>query len=162
MGNLEIERKFLVDIEKIPYDLATMEKKYIEQGYILHNPVVRVRAVSDSEYYMTLKSNTDNEMVRNEIEFKISKDAYKKIMSRNDVNKIKKNRYIAFENNNKFELDIFEEDLKGLACLEVEFSDVEEASKFNIPNWVKKEVTGDVRYTNSELSKNVNSLSDLI
>lgn len=162
MSNLEIERKFLVDIEKIPYNLATMEKKYIEQGYILHNPVVRVRAVSNSEYYMTLKSNTDDEMIRNEIEFKISKDAYKKIMSRNDVNKIKKNRYIAFENDNKFELDIFEEDLKGLACLEVEFNSIDEANNFNVPSWVKREVTGDIRYTNSELSKNVNGIGELL
>ena len=30
MNNLEIERKFLVDIDKIPYDLNTMEKKEIE------------------------------------------------------------------------------------------------------------------------------------
>ena len=38
MKNLEIERKFLVDVNKIPYDLLTLEKKEIEQGYILHNP----------------------------------------------------------------------------------------------------------------------------
>ena len=55
MSNLEIERKFLIDINKIPYDLNLMEKKEIEQGYILHHPVVRVRAVSNSEYYMTFK-----------------------------------------------------------------------------------------------------------
>lgn len=153
MDNLEIERKFLVDIDKIPYDLSLMEKKEIEQGYILHNPAVRIRSVSNSKYYMTFKSNTDDKLVRNEVEFEISEDAYFKLMNRDDVCKIKKNRYITFENNNRFELDIFEGKLKGLACLEVEFNSLEEAKSFNMPHWVRKEVTGDKRYTNSELSK---------
>ena len=68
MKNLEIERKFLVDVNKIPYDLLTLEKKEIEQGYILHNPAIRIRAISNSEYYMTFKSSTDNSLVRNEID----------------------------------------------------------------------------------------------
>lgn len=162
MTNLEIERKFLIDINSIPYDLSVMEKQEIEQGYILHNPVVRVRSVSNSEYYMTFKSNTNTDLVRNEIEFRISKDAYIKIMSRDDVKKIKKNRYITFENDNKFELDIFEGNLKGLACLEVEFNNEEDAGNFNVPSWVKKEVTGDVRYTNSELSKKINGIEEIV
>ena len=65
-------------------------------------------------------------------------------MSRNDVNKIRKNRYIIFENNNKLEIDIFEDDLMGLACLEVEFPDTESANSFSIPKWVKREVTNDI------------------
>ena len=34
--------------------------------------------------------------------------------------------------------------------------------KFNVPNWVKKEVTGDIRYTNSELAKNANGIEALL
>ena len=82
MKNLEIERKFLVDVNKIPYDLLTLEKKEIEQGYILHNPAIRIRAISNSEYYMTFKSSTDNSLVRNEIEFKISKETDSKVIGR--------------------------------------------------------------------------------
>lgn len=162
MNNFEIERKFLVDIDKIPYDLSLLEKKEIEQGYILHNPAVRIRSVSNSKYYMTFKSNTDNSLVRNEVELEISKEAYFKLMSREDVGKVSKNRYITFENNNKFELDIFKGKLKGLACLEVEFNSLEEAKNFDAPHWVKKEVTGDIRYTNSELSKLESGFDELI
>lgn len=162
MKNLEIERKFLIDLNDIPYNLEDMERKEIEQGYILHNPVIRVRAVSDLEYYMTFKSNIDDGLVRNEVEFKISKDAYNKLMSRNDINRIHKNRYITIENENKFEIDVFEGELKGLACLEVEFDNIEDANNFKVPSWVKKEVTGDVRYTNSELAKNINNIEELI
>ena len=161
MSNFEIERKFLVDLDSIPYDLTRLEKKEIEQGYILHNPVVRIRAVSDSEYYMTFKSNTDDNLVRNEVELKISREAYSKLISRDDVSKIRKSRYITFEDDRKFELDVFEGNLEGLACLEVEFNSTEEASNFSVPSWVKREVTGDIRYTNSELSKMENSYTNL-
>lgn len=162
MNNLEIERKFLVDVNKVPYDLASLEKKEIEQGYILYNPAVRIRSISNSEYYMTFKSNTDNRLVRNEIEFRISKEAYSKLINRDDINKIRKNRYITFENNRKFELDVFKGKLEGLACLEVEFDSVEAANSFNIPSWVEKEVTNDTRYTNSELSKMKNGFEELM
>lgn len=162
MKNLEIERKFLIDLTNIPYNLSDMERKEIVQGYILHNPVVRVRAVSDLEYYMTFKSNVDEGLVRNEVEFRISRDAYNKLMSRDDINTIHKNRYITTENENKFEIDVFEGKLKGLACLEVEFDNIEDANNFNVPSWVKKEVTGDMRYTNSELAKNINNIDELM
>lgn len=154
MNNLEIERKFLLDLDKTPYDFSKLTKKSIEQGYIIHTPEIRVRAISDNEYFMTIKSNTDDPTVRNEIEFKISKDAYTTLMSRDDINKIRKNRYVINEGNNKFEIDVFEGKLKGLACLEVEFNSKEEADSFVIPNWIVKEVTNDFRYRNSYLARN--------
>jgi len=38
--------------------------------------------------------------------------------------------------------------------LEVEFSTKEEADNFIVPSWIKKEVTGDVRYRNCYLAQN--------
>ena len=93
MNNLEIERKFLLNLEKIPYDFSTLRKKSIEQGYIICNPEIRVRNVSDEDYFMTIKGETGDAVVRNEVEFKISKEAYHTLMARNDIHKISKNRY---------------------------------------------------------------------
>ena len=62
----------------------------------------------------------------------------------------------------KFELDVFKGKLEGLVCLEIEFDSVEEANSFNVPGWVKKEVTNDIRYTNSELSKLKNGFEELL
>lgn len=154
MKNLEIERKFLLDLGKIPYDFSKLDKKFIEQGYIIYTPEIRVRAISDEEFFMTIKSNTDDSTVRKELEFKISKEAYSILMARDDVNKVSKNRYIVNEGNNKYEIDVFEGKLKGLACLEVEFSSKEDAEKFIVPSWAIKEVTDDFRYRNSFLAKN--------
>jgi len=154
MENLEIERKFLVDMNKVPYDFSALDNKKIEQGYILHDPEIRVREVSSEAYFMTIKSSTEDPIVRNEVEFKISKEAYIKLMERNDVYKINKTRYIVFENNSKYEIDVYGGRLTGLACLEVEFNSKEEADAFLPPYWVKKEVTEDIRYRNGFLAKN--------
>lgn len=154
LNNMEIERKFLIDMNKVPYDFNALNKKDICQGYILANPEIRVRDISNENYYMTIKSNTDDPLVRNEIEFEISKEAYEKLMERDDVYKLSKTRYSIFENDNKYEIDIFEGNLKGLACLEVEFNNKDEAEKFLVPDWVKKEVTNDIRYRSGFLAKN--------
>ena len=153
MNNMEIERKFLLDINNIPYDFSNLRKKTIEQGYIICKPEIRVRSVSGEKYFMTIKGNTNTKLVRNEVEFEISKEAYSTLMQRDDVYKINKNRYFVDEGSNQFEIDIFEGKLKGLACLEVEFDSVEAAEKFIVPDWIKKEVTNDVRYRNSNLAK---------
>jgi len=153
MNNTEIERKFLLNLEKAPYDFSRLNKKSIEQGYIICKPEIRVRNVSGEEYFMTIKSNTDDVLIRNEVEFKISKEAYNALMARSDVHKISKNRYFVNEGNNVFEIDVFEGKLKGLACLEVEFPNKEEADGFIAPSWIEKEVTGDFRYGNCYLAQ---------
>ncbi len=161
MKNSEIERKFLLDINNIPYDFSKLNKEFIEQGYIIYKPEIRVRSVSNKGFFMTIKGNTDDSTVRNEIEFKISKEAYMKLMERDDIHKVRKNRYTVNEGNNLFEIDIFEGALKGLAYLEVEFNNKEEAEKFVVPSWITKEVTDDLRYRNSSLARNSIPLENL-
>lgn len=154
MKNKEIERKFLIDINKVPYDFNILNKKAICQGYILANPEIRVRGISNENYYMTIKSDTEDPLIRNEIEFEISKEAYNKLMAREDVYKLNKTRYSVWENDNKYEIDIFEGNLKGLACLEVEFENKDKAKDFSVPEWAYKEVTNDIRYRSGFLAKN--------
>lgn len=154
MKNLEIERKFLLDINNIPYDFSKLKKKTIEQGYIICKPEIRVRSVAGEQCFMTIKGETEDPEVRKEIEFKISEEAYNLLMNRNDIHKINKNRYFVEEGSNTYEIDIFEGKLKGLACLEVEFANKMEADNFIVPSWIKKEITNDKRYKNCELAQN--------
>lgn len=148
----EIERKFLIKLEAIPYDISTLPKLEITQGYLTRDPAIRVRSMGDNRFYMTFKGKTEDSLVRREVELPISKDAYEILMNHQGTKRIKKNRYVVNENGNKFEIDIFEDHLKGLAFLEVEFNSEEEAKAFVVPTWVEKEVTDDVRYTNSQLA----------
>lgn len=147
----EIERKFLVKVEAIPYDISILPKVEITQGYLTKEPAIRVRSAGD-KFYMTFKGKTEDSLIRREVELPITKDAYEILMGHETTKKIRKNRYLVNENGKKYEIDIFEEQLKGLAFLEVEFENQEEAENFVVPAWVEKEVTDDVRYTNSQLA----------
>ncbi len=50
-------------------------------------------------------------------------------------------------------IDIFDEQLEGLAYLEIEFENQEEALNFETPDWVIKDVTDDVNYKNGYLAR---------
>jgi len=50
------------------------------------------------------------------------------------------------------EVDVFEGANKGLILAEIELQS--ETESFEKPNWLGKEVTGDVKYYNAYLSKN--------
>ena len=51
-----------------------------------------------------------------------------------------------------WEIDVFEGKNKGLILAEVELAS--EDQEVQIPDWVKKEVSGDMRYFNSSLASN--------
>jgi CYTH domain-containing protein len=63
---------------------------------------------------------------------------------------IEKDRYYIPEGKRTFEVDVFHGVHEGLVIAELELSSEDEA--FNRPDWLGKEVTGDVRYYNSYLS----------
>ena len=52
---MEIERKYLIEKEQLPADLASYPFHKIEQGYLCTSPVVRIRR-QDDNYFLTYKS----------------------------------------------------------------------------------------------------------
>ncbi|MBP3200364.1 MAG: CYTH domain-containing protein [Lachnospiraceae bacterium] len=168
MNNLEIERKFLVKKDSIPYNLKNLKSKKIIQGFIYFNPAIRVRRV-DNEYFLTIKSKPNNykeygDLVRNEYEISIGKNAFNDLLKL-CVGKIlyKRRYYIPYKYGKKtyiIELDIFEKDFKGLIYAEIEFENVKNAYKIKVPDWFFKEVTNIRKYKNTELSicKNIKNV----
>ena len=65
---------------------------------------------------------------------------------------IKKTRYEIKMGNHLYEVDEFYGENEGLVLAEIELTSENES--FEKPTWLGKEVTGDVRYYNSLLSKN--------
>lgn len=162
---MEIERKFLVDLNKNPFDLTTAKYHIIEQAYLCTSPVVRVRK-EDDDYYMTYKSKGNNAnsdkwmLAHEEYNLPLTKEAYEHLLKKADGNVITKKRYVLPINNQDqnepklfIELDIFEGKFDGLVLAEVEFPDVETAEKFVMPEWFTEDVTYDSRYHNSVMSK---------
>ena len=153
--NLEIERKWLVNIDKIPYDLEKLERISIEQTYISFSPEIRVRNINDGEQYiLTIKSNLSSDgLMRDEYEINIAKNEYLNLLIKREGLTIYKNRYKIVEGNKTFEIDVYQKELQGLVCLEIEFETEEEARAYVKPDWVENEVTNDMKYKNSCLAR---------
>lgn len=152
--NVEIEKKWLIDKNNIKYDLSAAKVYEIEQTYINFSPEIRVRRVNNSQYSFTLKKNmSEDGMVRDEVDFLISEKEYNELITKKTGNTIFKTRYKILKDEQIITIDIFKGDLEGLAYMEIEFANIEEANSFNTPDWVIKDVTDDIRYKNASLAQ---------
>lgn len=155
---MEIERKYAIN--HLPADLSQYHFKKIEQGYLCHNPTVRIRK-SNEDYILTYKSKLGIEeakkgspVMHHEVELPLTEEAYQTLKEKTDGNIIYKTRYlIPLEGGLTAELDVFEGVLSGLAFIEVEFSDVKASEDFIPPVWFGKELSEDKRFSNYHLSK---------
>ena len=147
---MEIERKYLIDKDKLIPDIDTYPHHIIEQGYMCTEPVVRIRK-SDDEYYMTYKSK--GLMAREEYNLPLTKEGYYHLLPKCDGNIISKTRYMIPLDQYTIELDIFSGKFEGLILAEVEFESIEEANNFNPPEWFGEDVTFSTKYHNSTMSK---------
>tara|TARA_R110002072_G_scaffold96968_3_gene213071 strand:- start:2186 stop:2659 length:474 start_codon:yes stop_codon:yes gene_type:complete len=149
--NLEIERKFL--ITNTNFKKESYQKKYIQQGFLNSdkNRVVRVRIIEEKAY-LTIKGVSDKSGTsRFEWEKEISLQEAKALMKLCEKGVIEKYRYFHKLENHVFEIDEFLGDNEGLIIAEVELKNKNEV--FIKPSYLGKEVTGDEKYYNSNLSK---------
>lgn len=153
--DVEIERKWLINKDEITYDLTKGETFVFEQTYISFSPEMRVRRINDGkDYTFTIKTNiTEDGMTRDETEFSITEEEYNNLVTKKEGNTIYKTRYQFLEEGEVVAIDIFSGDLEGLAYLEVEFANEEEAKNYNPPSWVIKDVTDDLNYKNGHLAR---------
>mgnify|MGYP000707307855 FL=1 len=149
--NLEIERKFL--ITNTNFKKESYQKKYIQQGFLNSdkNRVVRVRIIEEKAY-LTIKGVSDKSGTsRFEWEKEISVQEAKALMNLCEKGVIEKYRYFHKLDNHVFEIDEFLGNNEGLIIAEVELKNKNEV--FIKPSYLGKEVTGDEKYYNSNLSK---------
>jgi adenylate cyclase len=146
---IEIERKFLVDLEKWS-GLNKPEGTHYRQGYILSNAgqTIRVR-ISDKQGFLNLKSKI-SQVSRKEYEYEIPLEDGIEILDAFTKNGTEKTRYCIPFAGKVWEVDVFSGDNAGLIVAEIELNS--ETEDFKIPDWVTTEVTDDYRYTNSSLS----------
>lgn len=150
---VEIERKFLVkSLDFI--SLATNKSRTI-QGYIFstNNKSLRVR-IKEGKGYLTIKGESSKSgLSRDEFEYPIPiSDAQDMLNTLSEHHTIIKDRYEVPFGGHTFEVDIFKGNNSGLIVCELELND--ENEEFLKPEWLGEEITGDVKYYNSALSKN--------
>lgn len=149
---IEIERKFLVLSDD--YKKNAHKRTLIIQGFLnTHKErTVRVR-VKGKKGYLTVKGESSLDGTsRFEWEKDISKTDAEALLNLCEPGIIKKIRYEVKEGNHVYEVDEFHDENLGLVIAEIELNDKLES--FEKPKWLGEEVTGDMRYYNSQLSKN--------
>jgi CYTH domain-containing protein len=146
---MEIERKFLVDE---PPDLGGSDASRIEQGYLTlaeHGAEVRLRR-RDGELSLTVKGGTGRE--RAEVELPLTSEQFEELWPLTEGRRLAKVRHLVAHGELTVELDVYEGDLAGLRVAEIEFEDEPAADRFEPPDWLGDEVTGDERYLNEQLA----------
>ncbi len=148
---IEIERKFLVLSEA--FKTEAFKKTKIVQGFLnTHKErTVRVR-IKGEKAFITVKGISNLEgTTRLEWEKEIPVLEAEQLLNLCEPNLIEKTRFEVKSGNHIFEVDEFYGENEGLVIAEIELSSENET--FTKPEWLGKEVTGDVRYYNSLLSK---------
>ena len=146
---LEIERKFLILSDA--YKSEAYKQTRIVQGFLnTHKErTVRVR-IKGENALITVKGISNAEgTTRMEWEKEIPIEEAEGLLALCEPNLIEKIRYEIKAGNHIFEVDEFFGENEGLVVAEIELSS--ENEEFLIPDWLGREVTGDVRYYNSQL-----------
>lgn len=147
----EIERRFLVS--ELPAFITSQYRGIsMLQGYISESTSsrqVRIRSKGD-HYYLTVKD--PGLLEREEVEISLSAEQFHALWPLTQKRFIHKTRFEIPHGEYTIELDVFDDNLKGLIMAEVEFDSVENSKKLNVPSWFGKEVTHDLHYANSQLA----------
>lgn len=150
--SLEIERKFLVENED--FKKESYHKKSLKQGYLNadKNRTVRIR-IADDKGFITIKGKSNETgTTRFEWEKEIDVLEAEQLLLLCEPSVIDKIRFYIKSNKHVYEVDEFYGDNNGLIVAELELTS--ENEEFTKPAWLGKEVTGNVNYYNSSLSKN--------
>ncbi len=146
----EIERKFLVKGDYKPFVKKSMR---IVQGYLSSVPerTVRVRIKGEKGFITIKGKGSASGASRFEWEKEIPTSEVKELLNLCEPGIIDKTRNIVEVGKHAYEVDEFYGENDGLTMAEVELSSEDE--KFDKPDWLGEEVTGDSRYYNSMLMK---------
>lgn len=154
---LEIERKFLV---RGDFKQHATQHTRVCQGYISVDKgrTVRVRLYGDKGYLTIKGPSIHGGLSRYEFEKEISVHDALDLLQLSVTPIIDKLRWIVPVGRHRFEVDEFLGDNAGLVVAEIELRS--EGEKFERPEWLGQEVTGEKRYYNAALTSNPYKLWD--
>lgn len=151
MEHLEIERKFLVKSDG--YKQKAISQNRIVQGFLNTDPdrTVRVRIKGEKGFLTVKGASNASGTTRFEWETEISVSEATNLIDLCESGILEKIRFEVPFGDQVFEVDEFLGENKGLVLAEVELKHEEE--RFERPEWLGEEVTGRIKYYNSQLSK---------
>jgi CYTH domain-containing protein len=148
---IEIERKYLVKARD--YRSIAYAKSHILQGFLSTHPdrVVRIRIIDDKAFLTVKGRSNDAGTARFEWEKEIAVPEAKRLLELCEKEILEKIRYYVRLGEHTIEVDEFLGANKGLVIAEIEIE--KEDDQIKRPSWLGLEVTGDIKYYNSQLSK---------
>ncbi len=151
LNMIEIERKFLVNSDA--FKTEAFNSYTIKQGFLNSHKerTVRIRLIKNKGYITIKGKSSEDGLSRFEWEKEISKLEAESLLDLCEEGIIDKIRFEVKSGNHVFEVDAFFGNNEGLIVAEVELKS--EGEHFEKPNWLGEEVTGDVKYYNSQLSR---------
>lgn len=144
----EIERKFLVTSDDWRDDASS--GTLILQAYLAASDgnSARVRILGDGTATLAIKTGIG--MVRDEFEYPIPVADARRMMESRLGHVIDKTRHLVAHAGFVWEVDVYHDGLDGLVVAEVEMAS--EHDRPPLPEWVGREVTGEARYSNTQLA----------
>ena len=105
------------------------------------HPILRIRK-SGSKHEMTKKQPVSEGDASHQIETTIPLTAEEFAdLERLPGRRIYKARYAYTENGVEYEIDVFQQSLRGLVLVDVEFASAEEKAAFKAPDWILADIT---------------------
>jgi adenylate cyclase len=145
----EIEKKFR--LRAMP-GRSVGAGTHISQGYVFtEGGELRVRKKGDC-FFITVKG--EGALSREEWETPIPAWVFETIWPKTEGRRVEKIRYSVPYSGSTLEFDEYFGKLQGLITLEVEFPDIEAASRFSPPEWaaITADVTAEPAYKNKSLA----------
>jgi CYTH domain-containing protein len=148
---IEIERKFLVTSDVFKEEASI--KTRIVQGFLNTHPerTVRVRIKGDAGFLTIKGKSNETGTSRFEWEEQIDVKDAEVLLKLCEEGILEKTRFEINVGSHMYEVDEFHGNNKGLVIAELELNSENES--FVKPDWLGEEVTGDIKYYNSQLSK---------
>lgn len=161
---MEVERKFLINPDNVPRDLAVTAELFLTQAYVAiaedgsETRVRRTQTIIDDDGECELTVKSKGGLARGEWTIPISLSMFNELMPKTVGNVIDKMRLTTPHEGHTIELDVYKGELEGLIVAEVEFSStdevdaVERSRSFSKPEWFGEEVTENKLFKNQSLA----------
>lgn len=146
----EIEHKYLVKGE---YRKLSTQTLHMVQGYLQAESggaTVRVRIAGDKAFLTIKGPSTADGLARSEFEYPIPETDAVEMLKLCRAGRIEKLRHLVPWRGHTVEVDEFLGENAGLVVAEIEVGSEDE--KIELPPFIGREVTGDPRFYNSQLS----------
>jgi len=138
---IELERTFL--LKELPKDIKKCKSVEILDIYFpttMPHPILRLRK-KDNQFILTKKAPVKNDASEQKEQTIILSEEEFLALSTLPGKKLRKIRYYYPINKYLAEIDIFLDDLQGLALVDFEFPSIKEKERFSIPDFCLVDIT---------------------